>query len=101
MTVLEPDQMDLAVATVAVHAFAAANLDSMMPRGPMLAPEAPEPATSMEAMMQQLAEGAGLTAVLTAVLGVLVGVCLGCCLKKNKPALSASPDEMKRMLQDE
>ena len=33
MTVLDSDQMDIAVATVAVHAFAAANLESMMPRG--------------------------------------------------------------------
>ena len=67
MTVLDPDQMDKAVATVAVHAFAAANLKTMMPRGKMLAPEAPQALTSMQAVMQELEDGASLTAVLTAV----------------------------------
>ena len=141
MTVLDSDQMDIAVATVAVHAFAAANLQTMMPRGKMLAPEAPQPPSSMQAMLQQLEEGASLTALFTGVVrvfvqmrlgcsftklnpirhscstivhqgrlrtwlnteqaGALVGMGLGCCLKKTKAETTASPDEMKRMLQDE
>ena len=72
MTVLDPDQMDKAVATVAVHAFAAANFKNMMPRGKMLAPEAPQAPTSMQAMMQELEDGASLTAVFTAVVRIHV-----------------------------
>ena len=96
MTILDPDQMDLAVATVAVHAFAAANLESMLPRGKMLAPEAPPPPS----MFSQLQEGATVSALLTGVLGVVVGVGAGCCLKKTKkPEPAGDSDEMKRMLE--
>ena len=94
MTVLDPDQMDLAVATVAVHAFAAANLNSMLPRGTMLRPEPPPPPS----MFTQLQEGATVSSLLTAVLGLVVGVVMGCCLKKSKTVFRDS-DEMKRMLE--
>ena len=78
MTVLDPDQMDKAVATVAVHALAAANLKNMMPRGKMLAPEAPRAPSSMQAMMQELEDGASLTAAFTAVVRIHVNISSGC-----------------------
>ena len=111
--------------------------------GPLLAPHSifMEYLSSMQAMLQQLEEGASLTALFTGVVrvfvqmrlgcsftklnpirhscstivhrgrlrtwlnmeqaGALVGMGLGCCLKKTKAGTTASPDEMKRMLQDE
>jgi hypothetical protein len=51
MTVLDSAQMDKAAATVAVHAYAAAMLSEMMPRGEMLEPRPPQ-----ENIMQRIGE---------------------------------------------
>ena len=105
MTVLDSRQMDIAAATVAVHAFAAANLDRMMPRGTPLKPEAPRSPTMGEQIVDALRNqtfGSVVTGILTGVLGLLFGVCAGCYLKpKPRPKEIGTELEMQKMLQDE
>ena len=74
MVVLDPDQMDKAAATVAVHIYAMANLEEMLPRGSTVQPELP--AVDGESGGGQAGGGVGwmVPALVGAVVGAAAGV---------------------------
>ena len=96
MTVLDPGQMDIAAAVVAVHAFAAANIEPLMPRGPWLLPQPPSPALDgfiVGAGGGNATEGGGVS---SAIWGVLLGLLIGgvggaVCARRGSPNLAAVP----------
>lgn len=90
MTVLDPKQMDIAAATVAVHAFAAANIEPMMPRGEWLMPQPPpQPAAGLAAASTGPAvqeAGGGGSGLMWGLLGAVLGLLAGALVARRKPA---------------
>lgn len=84
MTVLEASQMDIAAAVVAVHAFAAANIEPMMPRGPWLHPQPSLASSTVHAVDVDTPAHSFTSMIVAALGGVAVGICFsrGCSAKR-------------------